>query len=243
MGYGKACASCGARLQAGQGFCTSCGVAVAAEHPVQTTDRGGFPWLVVASVGGVAAGALIGIGIFLASSGQDDGVAAVSASASPGASGKRSPSPTQTPTVAPTATVQTTVTATATQTVTAPPPAPLPVYSTPAPGYTDFSGDWSGTTSDGTNTYSVVLDLSQTGSGAVSGTMTSINSSNGATGKWYVQGQIGGDSVTLSPTGWISKPNSTWQMDTVYLTKSGGSLSAKFQDPDPGGIWGTATLS
>ncbi|MFI0432206.1 MAG: hypothetical protein ACH36H_03585 [Candidatus Nanopelagicales bacterium] len=178
-----------------------------------------------------------------------------------------------TPSATPSPVPETTVTATATAapppgptttvtaTVTAPPVAaqPDPTYSAEvaapakqpryAPTFSsfDFGYQWRGSVAGSEDgkpvTYYSTLSLSQDSSGYVTGTAV-LTSSGGNAGQYTVSGQVHGNTLVLNPGSWINKPNSTWHMDIVTLTKSSSTVSASYVDQSaPDHAWGTTTLS
>lgn len=217
---------------------------------------------------GVAAVALIGGGVFLAAglgggSSTEATAATSSLSAAPtpsssAAAVKTTPSPTPTPV--------TTVTATATVTAAAPvveEPAPnysVAITTSPPTGYStygsgttsssgpNFGYEWRGSVAGRENgnqvMYTSQLVLTQDSSGYVSG-KAYLTSSNGNTGAYTVSGQVQGNQVVLNPVSWINKPNDTWNMDVITLSKNGGgTVTASYVDQSaPDHAWGTTTLS
>jgi hypothetical protein len=209
----------------------------------------------MAAVGGLVAALVVGGGLVWASSGSSQDPDATSAVLTPsGAPRSAQDEPSGTPSPEPPSpTPVVTVTATATATVANPGPVET-VYVTPErndpssePAYTSgttFAGYWSGNLQGDSANYSAVLDLDESISGWVSGTVTLRNSSAGITGVWQTSGTASGNRVVLTPDDWVSRPNSTWERDTVTLTYSGGTLTASFVDPrKPNEVWGRTTLS
>ncbi len=252
MGTGESCQSCGAHLLDSQTYCTSCGAVVRARQQPEQLAPDSVPssskvkpaWPLLAAAGGVVAIALLGGGLLWASSGGSQDPEAVSAVVTP---------PSAPPTSAASPAPVVTVTATATTVVETPAPTET-VYITPersgqssAPDYssgTTFAGYWSGSIQGDYSNYRVVLDLDESISGWVSGTVTTTKLRDGSTGVWEISGTASGDRVVLTPDNWISRPNSTWERDTVTLVNSGGTLTASFVDPrEPNKTWGSTVLS
>lgn len=251
------CQSCGARV-ADEKFCTACGAqvpevtagaVVAGAAPPPSSGMADKKVLLIAGAG-VAVIALLAGGAVVAFGGGSDATTGGSnvipvGTASPSASSGSADMKTAPATVE---TVTATATATATVTEQAPPPQyPVetqPRYTTPAASSPDFSGFWTGGMRGDYSTYSVQLDLDQSSSGKVSGTVTSSNLTDNTTGSWYTSGYISGNRVVLTPDSWISQPNSTWRRDTITIIDNDGTLTAQFVDPrEPNDVWGTTTLS
>ncbi len=110
----------------------------------------------------------------------------------------------------------------------------------------NFGYPWSGSVAgseDGTPvTYNSQLVLSQDSSGYVTGRAT-LSSSSGNTGAYTVSGQVQGNRLELTPGAWINRPNSTWEMDAISLTKNGSNVTPSYVDPRSSKAWGTTTLS
>ncbi|TXH44803.1 MAG: hypothetical protein E6Q90_02875 [Actinobacteria bacterium] len=205
--------------------------------------------------GAVAAVVLVGGAIFVAMGLGGGSTNEVSAATSPSVA---QPTPAATVTASPAPVTTVTATAVATVTATTMVAQPEPTYpvsiNTPPPttyaptfSGSNFGFDWRGSVAGSENGKTVMYDsqlsLSQDSSGYVTG-KASLASSSGNAGVYTVSGQVRGNRLELTPGSWINKPNSTWAMDAISLTKNGSTVYASYTDPrDPGDPWGSATLS